>query len=780
MHFKYKAPPIVAKFMKDNAHMRVIMGPQGPVSGDTEFLTPRGWKRIDAYAAGDELAEWDSENGCLFFREPLEYHVKPSETFLYFRNEHSLSMMLSDEHRVPCYDWKNKFQVISASQLAAKPSRTRIPTTFFTTARGINLTLAEIRLAVAQYADGFIDSSKATVITVRKERKKKRLRELLRTLDLPFTERVCKGRPAETRFRFRWEHTDKRFASYWYDATAVQLATVMDEVCHWDGMIRGGEKVYYSRYKSDADFIQYVAHALGGRGSISRRQYTRKNWNDSYAVHIAGSASPKAKVIVRRDNTLIERVPSQDGKKYCFTTNTGFFVARHKDKIFITGNSGKSSGSCVELLRRSVDRKPDSDGVRRAKFVVVRNTVPMLRDTTIPTFLRWFPHGTLGTWHMTDKYYHFRFGDVDSQILFRALDDADDVAKLLSSEYTGCYFNELREIDPVIYEAMTKRVGRWVTDPTWTQKEIDDSWYGIWGDTNPPQVGSWLHKMMEKEVANNWAIFKQPSGRSPEAENADHLRSDYYNTDGLSEEYIRVMIDGEYGYDQSGLPVFGKTFIPSYHATGEELRVLVGGQFPITIGIDAGLTPAAVVAQMDYRGRLLVVGECCVSPGEAMGMERFVQTRLVPYLHNKFPMQGKMSVIADPAIMHRSQANEVTPYDILVKYFNVTLAFTDKLPARINAAESMFSGQVDGKPRLVLGPDTVMLQKALAHHYRYAKKKNTGSLSDEIKDLPEKNHPWSDLADAFMYLCMFAGGGNAAAYQAPVREVKVVSAAGWT
>lgn len=450
----------------------------------------------------------------------------------------------------------------------------------------------------------------------------------------------------------------------------------------------------------------------------------------------------------------------------------------HMRVIMGPQGSGKSSGSCVELLRRCVQRRPDSDGKRRAKFVVVRNTVPMLKDTTIPTFLRWFPHGTLGQWHQTDKFYHFKFGDVDAQILFRALDDADDVAKLLSSEYTGCYFNEFREIDPVIYEAMTKRVGRWVTDPEWTKEDIDDAWYGIWADTNPPQVGSWHHQMMEKEIANNWQVYKQPSGRSPEGENLDHLRSDYYDIDGLSEEYIRVMIDGEYGYDQSGLPVFGKTFLPNWHVSKEPLRF--NPNMPLMIGGDAGLTPAAVMGQQDHRGRLMILGECYCAPGETMGMERFIATRLLPYLSMTFPGAGRPYFVGDPAINVRGQANEVAPFDILTKYFHTSIAWSDKLPARINAGEVWLAGQVDGKPKMILDPRTTGLQRTLAHNYRFAKKRDTG-MGTDTKDTPDKNHPWSDIADAWMYLCMHAGGGvMPMGMQQQARKVEVVSPRGWT
>ena len=36
-------------------------------------------------------------------------------------------------------------------------------------------------------------------------------------------------------------------------------------------------------------------------------------------------------------------VPSIDGFKYCFTTDTGYFVCRRNGRIFITGNCGMLS-----------------------------------------------------------------------------------------------------------------------------------------------------------------------------------------------------------------------------------------------------------------------------------------------------------------------------------------------------------------------------------------------------------------------------------------------------
>jgi hypothetical protein len=80
---------------------------------------------------------------------------------------------------------------------------------------------------------------------------------------------------------------------------------------------------------------------------------------------------------------------------------------------------------------------------------------------------------------------------------------------------------------------------------------------------------------------------------------------------------------------------------------------------------------------------------------------------------------------------------------------------------------------------LVVDPeDASPLVQALAGKYRY--KINTKGVRDES---PEKSHPWSDVADAFQYLCLHADGGETfgnATQNETRREVRRVSSRGWT
>jgi hypothetical protein len=318
--------------------------------------------------------------------------------------------------------------------------------------------------------------------------------------------------------------------------------------------------------------------------------------------------------------------------------------------------SGKSVTCSFEVIRRASMQEPNQNGVRKTRFAVVRETARQLQDTTIKTFLDWFPPGVCGDYMRTTKTYFFKVGDVESEIMFRALDDADDVANLNSLELTGAWFNECRDIHPDIVDAMSKRIGRFPS-----KKDGGPTWHGMWGDTNPPTMDTWWYYQLEHLSPvdgvsfndNGWDVFKQPSGRSPYAENIENLPDGYYDTQGRSDEYIRVYIDGEYGLSSAGLPVY-KYFRPDYHMASSRLRPITNGVRPIIVGMDLGLTPAAVIGQQDARGRALILAEAVSFD---MGIQRFVRTVLKPLLYEQFSGAPVM-IVVDPAGTQRAQTDE--------------------------------------------------------------------------------------------------------------------------
>ena len=58
--------------------------------------------------------------------------------------------------------------------------------------------------------------------------------------------------------------------------------------------------------------------------------------------------------------------------------------------------SGKTSACCVELFRRAITQVPDKAGLRPTRWLVLRNTQPELKTTTIKSWLDWFPERDWG------------------------------------------------------------------------------------------------------------------------------------------------------------------------------------------------------------------------------------------------------------------------------------------------------------------------------------------------------------------------------------------------
>jgi hypothetical protein len=458
----------------------------------------------------------------------------------------------------------------------------------------------------------------------------------------------------------------------------------------------------------------------------------------------------------------IDYTPPPTGKK--------FMACNDKMRVIMGPvGSGKSVTCSFEVVRRASMQAPDQHGRRRSRAAVVRETARQLQDTTIKTFLDWFPPGQCGEYMRTTKTYFFRVGDVECEIMFRALDDADDVANLNSLELTFAWFNECRDIHPDIVDAMSKRIGRFPS-----KKDGGPTWHGMWGDTNPPTMDTWWYYQMEKldpvdgvsPNDNGWSVFKQPSGRSPYAENIANLPDGYYDTKGRSEEYVRVYIDGEYGLSSAGMPIY-KYFRPDYHMAKERLRPVVNGIRPIVIGIDLGLTPAAVIGQQDPRGRALILDEAVSFD---MGIQRFMRTVLKPKLYERFPGVPVL-IVTDPAGVQRAQTDERSAVDIIkAEGFRVIPAKTNSISARINSVDDYLMRQVDGDPAFLVDPGCTQLKAAMMGGYRY---KPTGDMA-----IDKNKH--SHVAEALQYLMLHISTAGEGGYMLQRREIKPVAASGWT
>lgn len=425
--------------------------------------------------------------------------------------------------------------------------------------------------------------------------------------------------------------------------------------------------------------------------------------------------------------------------------------------------SGKTTGLLFDIPKMAAEQRKSPDGIRRFRAVIVRNTYAQLQDTSLKSWFTWFPEGTAGDYARTNKVFTMRFDDVECEVWFRPLDTAEDVKKLLSVEASVICFDEAREINPEIWQAASGRVGRYPSKKDGgPYKENGEPNFGLRASTNPPDGDTYWSELIENPPENT-EVFIQPSALSPEAENLENLPDNYYENlcQGKSEDWIDVYVRSKMGKSLAGQPVF-KAFTSEIHVAKEELKpTALNGT--LMIGIDNGLSPAAVLGQVDYSGRVLAYDSISA---DGLGALRFCREKLKPLLARKYP-GFKVLLVADPACIQRAQTDEKTIVDIYKSEgFQVVVAKTNALQARIASVDYYLTRTVDGKSSILLCPvGCKPLIQSMRGKYRY--KTNTKGETDTT---PEKSHPFSDLADALQYLCLHANGG--AVYGAPVSSVQ--------
>ena len=560
----YKPPRTVDQFICHYKYAELfysfIVGPVGCLPADSEFLTPTGWKRMDAHAPGDLVGVYDRDTRAVSY-EPAAYVRLPSSAPFWRFDSGSLEMELSPEHTILYDDYRGGRKTCTAQEAVHAPSRRTIPTTWRADAPDLSVSDDMIRFRVMFSADGHIpDKGGRVTVTLRKERKKARLRELAAACGIEMRERTYDARPTETIFSFAPPDDLAKDLSWVWSLSARQLEVVLDECTHWDGLADHDERRYYTTVPGNADAIQYAAHATGLRASLHWAEDARNpDWKPVCTVAIRAGDHARNRAMVRAETRITRRV-SPDGFKYCFTTSTGFFIARCNGTVFITGNSGKTTGLFMKLVYMAQLQNPGPDGIRRTRAVIVRNTAPQLRDTTLVSWGYWFRDGVAGKWLATDKNFILRFGDVECVVMFRPLDTPDDISRVLSLEINFAILDEFVEIPRAIVEALSGRLGRFKL-PDGTKPNI----WGMWGSSNTSTEDNWWHDFLlrqspdpEQNMPASGQYFLQPGGLHPNAENLENLPGgrDYYVNlkKGKSEVWINQFIHAQWGFSITGKP----------------------------------------------------------------------------------------------------------------------------------------------------------------------------------------------------------------------------------
>jgi hypothetical protein len=317
-----------------------VIGDTGCVDKETEYLTTEGWKKISDYN-NEDIATYTKE-GNMFFEKPEMFIEKKATTWYQFKTKYGLNQKLSGEHRVVYITSKGNLQEKSMNSVYDNQTNTingfkgKFITTFnYSGDTKLPYDDDYIRLLVAVSADGSYNHS-SWRINIKKQRKINRLEYLLDSCDIKYKRTYS---PTTEQFSYYFKLNDgfREFPKSWYKLNKEQRKIICSEILLWNGNTKN---TYYSNIKSNANFIQFIFSSCGYRASILEDNH-RENTNyivtrtKRVLTSMMGRGDSKPKI------TRTE--PKENEYKYCFRTSTSYWIARRGDRIFITGNCGKSA-----------------------------------------------------------------------------------------------------------------------------------------------------------------------------------------------------------------------------------------------------------------------------------------------------------------------------------------------------------------------------------------------------------------------------------------------------
>ena len=162
--------------------------------------------------------------------------------------------------------------------------------------------------------------------------------------------------------------------------------------------------------------------------------------------------------------------------------------------------SGTSTASCHKIWAMACEQEADYDGVRRTRWIITRDTYKSLRETTVKTWLEWFPEEVWGTFIRSEPMFHHLKRDhpsndgtkVSCEVIFLAIPDPDVAEAVLASyEITGFFMNEGQFAEKEVVDELLSRCSRYPS----MKNGPGATWFGGWMDMNAPVEGHWVPYM---------------------------------------------------------------------------------------------------------------------------------------------------------------------------------------------------------------------------------------------------------------------------------------------
>lgn len=346
------------------------------LTGDHEVLTPTGWVRIEDWD-GQAIRQWDPSTKQITWCTDPQWLTFPYEgDMIHVKNTYYKSVC-TPEHRLP---YLKSHTVDTVADITALHLTTVVSKVLFVSGMAVgepnHHDAAKLRLIVAMHADGYdVRDDKNNMVRFRftRLRKIERIKSLLTKTGIPFRTATYDSEPDVVSILIKgseapyWLRTAKTLPTWFYQLSAPEARVVVEELVHWDGYKSGPNSIEWcgKDYEAAVTYAT-LAHICGYRAKLTRVIKEHERWSDIYKLSITPTMH------VREKRTVTEK-HFYKGPVFCFKVDTGYFMCRYKDTIYVTGNSGADSVNFQNLPSRDKKKKTLKRSVLAPEGSVVIN-----------------------------------------------------------------------------------------------------------------------------------------------------------------------------------------------------------------------------------------------------------------------------------------------------------------------------------------------------------------------------------------------------------------------
>lgn len=452
--------------------------------------------------------------------------------------------------------------------------------------------------------------------------------------------------------------------------------------------------------------------------------------------------------------------------------------------------SAKTTTGFQKIINSVMWQPPGPDGVRRARWCIVRDTYGHLETNIMADWFMWFPKNEKN-YNLRTNTHKLRLdvplagGQVMKlylEVLFRAVESqsAEELFKGLA--LTGLWLNEMDTLHYDVFKYGFPRLGRYRAPGTRV-----GGWSGLIGDMNAPAEDNWTYdfnvnknigltedQMREyrKVFGDNFRVnfHVQPGGLDAGAENLTNLPPGYYDRIqiGMNEQEKRRFIHNKFGAVRDGNPVYTQ-YSDDRHCVRD---LKVDSRVPVNLALDGGNTPACLFGQKMPNGQIRIVDEVVIyKPGkkavlEKLGAKEFGQ-QCGEYWNENFAGCRLADVNwGDPACWYGDSAKNEEDRAWIIRFvegFNETAigvklkikpapVKANRIGPRLEAVRDVLKGSIDAVPKFVISDRCKVLREGFNRGYVTTRVEySTGG--GRWKDEPLKND-FSHVHDTNQYLVL--------------------------